>query len=495
MGLEVADVFRDHGAAWREANRGHLSLGQLKVMSAIERCRTAALGGHVMRCENDACGDTAIAYKSCRNRHCPKCQGAAAREGMEARAAELLPVPYFHVVFTLPSPIGDIAYQNKAVIYNLLFRASAETMLTIAADPKHLGASIGITAVLHSWGSAMTHHPHVHMIVPGGGISLDGSQWITKRPRFLLPVRVLSKRFRRLMIEKLLAAHAARQLTFHGAHAALVNTQAFAAYLAPLKRTRWSVYAKRPLAGPKAVLAYLSRYTHRVAISNRRLIAADAKTVTFNIKDYRINGPARYKTMKLDAHQFIRRFLIHVLPTGFHRIRHYGLLASGVKANNLVPTSCSPASCSTSLRRRPSPKTSLPSRPRPLSPARAAARPCASSRCSRQASLRNTGRPRCPTPSGSTPHEFGQRHSPLLFRSVSLVQDRPRQRSSEPAPRKARIGLGPLLPSQPSPVATTVWLRDHSARHVISGRILSSRVEIPIAPAATLRPTSRGFLP
>ena len=335
MGLEVADVFRDHGAAWREANRGHLSLGQLKVMSAIERCRTAALGGHVMRCENDACGYTAIAYNSCRNRHCPKCQGTAAREWMEARAAEL-PVAYFHVVFTLPSPIGDIAYQNKAVIYDLLFRASAETMLTIAADPKHLGARIGITAVLHSWGSAMTHHPHVHMIVPGGGISLDGSQWITKRPRFLLPVRVLSKLFRRLMIEKLLAAHAVGQLTFHGAHAALVNTQAFAAYLAPLKRTRWYVYAKRPLAGPKAVLAYLSRYTHRVAISNRRLIAADAKTVTFKIKDYRINGPARYKTMTLATHEFIRRFLIHVLPTGFHRIRHYGLLASGVKANNLV---------------------------------------------------------------------------------------------------------------------------------------------------------------
>ena len=335
MDLEVADIFRDHGAAWREANRGHLSLGQLKVMSAIERCRTAALGGHVMRCENDACGYTAIAYNSCRNRHCPKCQGAAARQWMAARAAELLPVPYFHMVFTLPSPIGDIAYQNKAVIYDLLFRASAETMLTIAADPKHLGARIGITAVLHSWGSAMTHHPHVHMIVPGGGISLDGSRWITKRPRFLLPVRVLSKLFRRLMIEKLVAAHAAGQLTFHGAHAALVNTQAFAAYLAPLKRTRWYVYAKRPLAGPKAVLAYLSRYTHRVAISNRRLIAADAKTVTFKVKDYRINGPGRYKTMTLDAHEFIRRFLIHVLPKGFHRIRHYGLLASGVKADNL----------------------------------------------------------------------------------------------------------------------------------------------------------------
>ena len=334
--LEVADIFRDHGPAWREANRGHLSRGQLKVMNAIEHCRTAALGGHVMRCENDACGYTAIAYNSCRDRHCPKCQSAAALEWMEARAAELLPVPYFHVVFTLPSPIGDIAYQNKAVIYDLLFRASAETMLTLAADPKHLGARIGITAVLHTWGSTMTHHPHVHMIVPGGGISLDGSRWISKRPRFFLPVRVLSKLFRRLMLEKLGTAHAAGQLMFHGAHAALVDAKAFAAYLAPLKKRRWYVHTQRPLAGPEAVLAYLSRYTHRVAISNRRLIAADAKTVTFKVKDYRINGPDRYKTMTLDTHEFIRRFLIHVLPSGFHRIRHYGLLASGVKADSLM---------------------------------------------------------------------------------------------------------------------------------------------------------------
>jgi hypothetical protein len=289
--LEVADIFRDHGPAWRDANRGHVSLGQLKVMSAIENCRTAALGGHVLRCENDACGYTAIAYNSCRNRHCPKCQGAAAREWMAAREAELLPVPYFHVVFTLPSTIGDIAYQNKAVIYDLLFKASAETMLTIAADPKHLGARIAITAVLHTWGSAITHHPHVHMIVPGGGIALDGSRWIAKRPDFLLPVRVLSKLFRRLMIEKLIAMHAAGQLTFYGAHAALANVKAFCAYLAPLKRTRWFVYAKRPFAGPKAVLAYLSRYTHRVAISNRRLVAVDNKAVTFKVKDYRIKGP------------------------------------------------------------------------------------------------------------------------------------------------------------------------------------------------------------
>jgi len=270
--LEVADIFRDHGLAWLDANRGHVSLGQLKVMSAIERCRTAALGGHVMRCENDACAYTVIAYNSCRNRHCPKCQGTAAHEWMVARATELLPVPYFHVVFTLPSAIGDIAYQNKPVIYDLLFKASSEAMLTIAADPKHLGARIGITSVLHTWGSAMTHHPHVDMIVPGGGISLDGSRWIAKRPDFFLPVRVLSKLFRRLMIDKLVAAHAADQLTFHGAHAALANTKVFAAYLAPLKRMRWFVYAKRPFAGPKAVLAYLARYTHRVAISNRRLM-------------------------------------------------------------------------------------------------------------------------------------------------------------------------------------------------------------------------------
>jgi hypothetical protein len=255
---------------------------------------------------------------------------------MEARAAELLPVPYFHVVFTLPSAIGDIAYQNKAVIYGLLFAASAETMLTIAADKKHLGARIGITSVLHTWGSAMTHHPHVHMIVPGGGISFDGSRWIAKRPDFFLPVRVLSKLFRRLMIEKLVVAHAAGQLDFYGAHAALVDATAFAAYLAPIKRTRWFVYAKRPFAGPKAVLAYLSRYTHRVAISNRRLIAADAKAVTFKVKDYRIEGSGRYKTMTLEPPEFIRRFLIHVLPTGFHRIRHYGLLASGGKAENLA---------------------------------------------------------------------------------------------------------------------------------------------------------------
>ena len=330
--LEVAGIFRDHGPAWRKANAGHISLGQLKVMSAIENCRTAALGGHVALCQNDTCGHTTIAYNSCRNRHCPKCQGAQAREWMAAREAKLLSVPYFHVVFTLPAAIGNIAYQNKAVIYDLLFKASRETMLTIAADPKHLGARIGITSVLHTWGSAMTHHPHVHMIVPGGGLSMDGSRWVSCKPSFFLPVRVLSKLFRRLMLEQLAAAHAAGKLTFFGAHAHLADAKAFAALLAPLRKKRWFVYAKRPFAGPKAVLAYLSRYTHRIAISNSRLIKADAAGVTFKVKNYRVEGRARYTTMTLDTGEFIRRFLIHVLPKGFHRIRHYGLFAGGAKA-------------------------------------------------------------------------------------------------------------------------------------------------------------------
>jgi hypothetical protein len=334
--LEVADIFRDHGPAWRNANAGHVSLDQMKVMSAIGRCRTAALGGHVARCEKEACGHTIIAYNSCRNRHCPKCQGAAAREWMAEREAELLPVQYFHIVFTLPAAIADIAYQNKAVIYGLLFKASAEAMQTIAADPKHLGARIAITSVLHTWGSAMTHHPHVHMIVPGGGLSEDGDRWIACRKGFFLPVRVLSKLFRRLMLDKLIAAHAAGKLKFFGAHAYLSKPQAFKRFLRPCQRRKWFVYAKRPFAGPKAVLAYLSRYTHRVAISNRRLVKADAGGVTFRVKDYRRNGPARYTTMTLHPHEFIRRFLIHVLPKGLHRIRHYGLFASGAKAENLA---------------------------------------------------------------------------------------------------------------------------------------------------------------
>ena len=332
--FEVADIFRDHGAAWRRANAGHVSLEQMKVMSAIERCRTAALGGHVEQCQD--CDHTRIAYNSCRNRHCPKCQGAAARDWLAEREAELLPVGYFHVVFTLPAAIADIAYQNKRVIYDLLFKASAETMLTIAADPKHLGARIGITSVLHSWGSAMTHHPHVHMIVPGGGISLDGQQWVSCRPDFFLPVRVLSRLFRRLFLSMLVAAHKAGRLTFFARHQALADKAAFAAYLKPLHRSEWVVYAKRPFGGPEAVLAYLSRYTHRVAISNRRLISTDNNRVTFKYKDYRIEGSGRYRTMTLDVAVFIRRFLMHVLPKGFHRIRHTGLLANGNRAANIA---------------------------------------------------------------------------------------------------------------------------------------------------------------
>ena len=334
--LEVADIFRDHGPAWRHANRGHVSLGQLKVMTAVETCRTAALGGHVARCENGACGHTLVSYNSCRNRHCPKCQGAAAREWLEEREAELLPVPYFHVVFTLPAQIADIAYQNKAVIYDLLFKVSAETLTTIAADPKHMGAKIAITSVLHTWGSAMTHHPHVHMIVPGGGISLDGTRWIARKPNFFLPVLVLSRLFRRLMLERIRAAHEAGKLVFFGEHTHLSDEAAFNAFLAPLRKTKWFVYSKRPFAGPQAVLAYLSRYTHRVAISNRRLISADESNVAFKVKDYRIEGPGRFKTMTLSSAEFIRRFLIHVLPKGLHRIRHYGLFASNAKASNLA---------------------------------------------------------------------------------------------------------------------------------------------------------------
>jgi Putative transposase/Transposase zinc-binding domain len=332
--LEVADIFRDFGPAWRQANAGHVSLDQLKVMSAIERCRTAALGGHVARCENETCGYTRIAYNSCRNRHCNKCQAAAATQWLAERQAELLPVPYFHVVFTLPAAIADLAYQNKAVIYDLLFKASSETVLAIAVDPKHLGARIGITAVLHTWGSTMIHHPHVHMIVPGGGIALDGSRWVSCRPRRFLPVRVFSKLFRGLMLAKLLAAHKAGQLQFFNQYAHLAEPKAFARYLAPLRRRKWYVYAKRPFGGPEAVLAYLSRYTHRVAISNRRLIALDQTGITFRYKDYR--GRARYKVMTLATSEFIRRFLSHVLPKGFHRIRYYGLLAKSSCAENLA---------------------------------------------------------------------------------------------------------------------------------------------------------------
>jgi Zn finger protein HypA/HybF involved in hydrogenase expression len=332
--LEVADIFRAHGPAWRRAQAGHLSLGQLKVMSAIERCRSAELGGHVLQCQ--ACEHTRIAYNSCRNRHCPKCQASAARRWLEARQAELLPVEYYHVVFTLPGPISDIAYYNKSVLYNLLFTAAAETLLTIAADPKHLGARIGATLVLHTWGSAMTHHPHVHGIVPGGGLSLDGERWVAGRPGFFLPVRVLSRLFRRLFLDQLSDAHHAGKLQFFGEHAALAEANAFEDWIKSLRHCEWVVYAKRPFAGPDAVLAYLSRYTHRVAIANSRLIALDEQGVTFKWKDYRAKEPYRHKTLTLAPEEFIRRFLLHVLPAGLHRIRHYGLFANTTRKDNLA---------------------------------------------------------------------------------------------------------------------------------------------------------------
>ncbi len=326
--LEVADILNQHGDQYRSDHRGHLSLAQLQVMSAIQRCRTDTLGGHVLHCVQ--CKDQLISYNSFRNRHCPKCCGSKAQQWLEDRKAELLPVEYYHVVFTLPAQIADIAYQNKAVVYDLLFKASAQTLLTIAADPKHLGAKIGFTSVLHTWGSALTHHPHVHCIVPGGG--LNGGQWQPCKHGFFLPVRVLSRLFRRLFCEQLLQAHQDGTLKYFNELTHLQED--LPDHLSALLKTEWVVYAKRPFAGPKAVLTYLSRYTHRVAISNHRLIKHDGRNVTFNWKDYRRGG--RYKPMTVTADEFIRRFLIHVLPKGFHRIRHYGLLAPHVRRKNLT---------------------------------------------------------------------------------------------------------------------------------------------------------------
>ena len=302
-------------------------------MSAIEQCRSEALGGHVLRCQ--ACEHDEISYNSCRNRHCPKCQARAARAWLEARQADLLPVDCYHVVFTLPAPISDIAYYNKAVIYGLLFEIAAQTLATIAADPKHLGARIGATLVLHTWGSALTHHPHVHGIVPGGGLSLDGERWVACKPGFFLSVRVLSRLFRRRFLEALANVHRDGRLQFFGEHVALTDASALAQWLAPLRQCEWVVYAKRPFAGPAAVLAYLSRYTHRVALSNQRLVALDERGVTFRWKDYRAKGTTRHKTMTLAANEFMRRFLLHVLPAGFHRIRHYGLLGNAHRTDHL----------------------------------------------------------------------------------------------------------------------------------------------------------------
>lgn len=332
--LEVADILNRHGEAYLARHR--LSCGQLKVMGAIRACQTAALGGHVMRCGD--CDHATIAYNSCRNRHCPRCQGAAAKDWLADRQADLLSSPYYHLVFTLPAPLAAIAFQNKAAVYGLLFKAAAEALSTIAADPKHLGARIGFTSVLHTWGSAMTHHPHLHIVAPAGGLSLDGLRWISCRPGFFLPVRVLSRLFRRLFMEELAVLHAAGRLAFHGELVHLAEAEAFSAMLTPLRRADWVVYAKRPFGGPDAVLAYLARYTHRVAIANSRLVAMDRHGVTFRWKDYRTRSAGKVwrKTMTLTAHEFIRRFLLHVLPDGFHRIRHYGLLASGRRAGTIA---------------------------------------------------------------------------------------------------------------------------------------------------------------
>ena len=330
--LELAEIFRHHGDAYRQAREGHLGRVERRVMSAIELCRTAELGGHTEVCTS--CGLIRCAYNSCRNRHCPKCQGQARADWLAARQGELLPVPYFHVVFTLPAPVAGIAFQNKATVYAILFRAAAETLRTIAADPKHLGAEIGMVAVLHTWGQNLHHHPHVHCVVPGGGPALDGTRWIACRPDFFLPVRVLSRLFRRLFLESLQTAFEAGELGFFGEFAELAQPAAFARRLAEFRRVEWVVYAKPPFGGPEQVLAYLGRYTHRVAIANSRLVSLIEGQVSFRWKDYRRHGKS--KVMTLDVDEFIRRFLLHTLPDGFHRIRHYGFLANGHRTGKLA---------------------------------------------------------------------------------------------------------------------------------------------------------------
>jgi len=330
--IEIADILRRHGNAYRRDHAGHLGRVERRVMSAIVACRTEALGGHVEAC-ND-CGMTRIAYNSCRNRHCPKCQGRARAAWLAAREATLLPVPYFHVVFTLPAPIAAIAFQNKAIVYAILFKAAAEAMSTLAANPRRLGAEIGGVAVLHTWGQALTHHPHIHCVVPGGGLSPDGTRWIASRPNFFLAVKPLARLFRRLFLKRLIAAFNAGSLRFFGDLASLAELEAFAARIKAMQRVNWVVYAKRPFGGPAQVLAYLGRYTHRVAIANNRLVALDDDHVTFSWKDYRQDSAT--KIMKLTPDEFIRRFLLHTLPDGFHRIRHFGFMANRHRAAKLA---------------------------------------------------------------------------------------------------------------------------------------------------------------
>ncbi|KVQ98752.1 transposase [Burkholderia ubonensis] len=328
---ELADIRRRHGSMYRQLHADSLSGAQHRVMRAIEQCRTAALGGHLEQC--DACGHQRIAYNSCRNRHCPKCQLLARAQWLDDRQADLLPVPYFHVVFTVPDSIAAIAFQNKRVLYDILFQATADTLQTIAADSRHLGATLGFIAILHTWGQNVVHHPHLHCVVPGGGLSLDGQCWIACRPGFFLPVRVLSRLFRRLFVERLRHAFEAGELRFFSSLADLAEPGGFVRYLAAACSTDWVVYAKEPFGGPQQVLDYLGRYTHRVAISNNRLLELTDEHVTFRWKDYR--RPGKPRAMRLHAHEFICRFLQHVLPRGFQRIRHYGLLSNRLREERL----------------------------------------------------------------------------------------------------------------------------------------------------------------
>jgi Putative transposase/Transposase zinc-binding domain len=330
--IEVADILPRHGEAYLRDHAGHVGRTERRVMSAITACRTAALGGHIEAC--DDCGATRIAYNSCRNRHCPKCQGPARAQWLAERQAELLPVPYFHLVFTMPAPMAAIAFQNKAAVYAILFKTAVEALTTLAANHRRLGARIGGLAVLHTWGQALTHHPHVHCVVPGGGLSIDGSQWIEGRGNFFLAVKPLSRLFRRLFLERLQAAFGAKGLGFFGDLAYLADPSAFAAHLADARRADWIVFAKKPFGGPAQVLAYLGRYTHRVAIANSRIQACDDEYVRFTWKDYRDDGAV--KTMSLKPDEFIRRFLLHALPDGFHRIRHFGFLANGHRTERLA---------------------------------------------------------------------------------------------------------------------------------------------------------------
>jgi hypothetical protein len=331
-GPEVADIFRRYGAAYRESHGASLCIAQRRVMSAIELCRTAALGGHVERC--DHCDHQRICYNSCRDRHCPKCQSLARALWLDDRRSELLDTQYFHVVFTIPQSIAAIALQNREIVYGILFRAASETLRTIAADPKHLGAQIGFFAVLHTWGQALFHHPHLHCVVPGGGISSDGTRWISCRHKFFLPVLVLARLFRRLFLDYLRKAFDAGDLQFFSSLESLRTRDAFLRHIAPIQKKDWVVYAKRPFAGPEQVLKYVARYTHRIAISNNRLLDIDDGKVQFRWKDYR-NGH-RQKTMTLGADEFIRRFLLHVLPDGFQRIRYFGFLANRYRAEKLA---------------------------------------------------------------------------------------------------------------------------------------------------------------